>query len=154
MIFLGTIVRLRSFYGLFFYSMLNGLVELLLFCEAVVLSWFVKLLFVNCIQYSFSLVNKKKKKKNVYMQIQTSFINFFYVYFVKQWFPTNFSIRLIFLNGIFLRLIVQSNIIDRVTIVDAHALQQADVRMHKLQNGIRGQHRLQRQNGDISLHHR
>lgn len=63
MIFLGTIVRLRSFYGLFFYSMLNGLAELLLFCEAVVLSWFVKLLFVNCIQYSFSLVNKKKKKK-------------------------------------------------------------------------------------------
>ena len=43
--------------------MLNGLAELLLFCEAVVLSWFVKLLFVNCIQYSFSLVNKKKKKK-------------------------------------------------------------------------------------------
>lgn len=72
------------------------------------------------------------------MEIQTSFINFFYVYFVKYWFPTNFSIRLIFLNGIFLRLIVQSNIIDRVSIVDAHALQQADVRMHKLQIGIRG----------------
>lgn len=72
------------------------------------------------------------------MEIQTSFINFFYVYFVKYWFPTNFSIRLIFLNGIILRLIVQSNIIDRVSIVDAHALQQADVRMHKLQIGIRG----------------
>lgn len=72
------------------------------------------------------------------MEIQTSFINFFYVYFVKYWFPKNFSIRLIFLNGIFLRLIVQSNIIDRVSIVDAHALQQADVRMHKLQIGIRG----------------
>lgn len=72
------------------------------------------------------------------MEIQTSFINFFYVYFVKYWFPTNFSIRLIFLNGIFLRLIVQSNIIDRVSIADAHALQQADVRMHKLQIGIRG----------------
>lgn len=67
MIFLGTIVRLRSFHGLFFYSMLNGLAELLLFCEAVVLSWFVKLLFVNCIQYSFSLVNKKKKKKRLHV---------------------------------------------------------------------------------------
>lgn len=43
--------------------MLNGLAELLLFCKAVVLPWFVKLLFVSCIQYSFSLVNKKNKKE-------------------------------------------------------------------------------------------
>lgn len=59
--------------------MLNGLTELLLFCEAVVLSWFVKLLFVSCIQYSFSLANKKKKKTFTWRFKQALLISFTYI---------------------------------------------------------------------------
>lgn len=60
--------------------MLHGLAELLLFCEAVVLPWFVKLLFVNSIEYSFSLVNKKKEKKTFPCRFkQALLISFTYI---------------------------------------------------------------------------